>query len=43
MSVHDYRPFEIKEIQEMSDAPTFICMFVVGIIFVVAMLLEKIA
>ena len=40
MPVPDYRPLEIKEIQEMSDAPTLICMFVVGIIFGIAMLFE---
>jgi hypothetical protein len=41
MSIPDYRPLEIKEIQEMSDAPTLICMFVLGIIFGIAMLFEQ--
>jgi|TARA_B110000914_G_C15046934_1_gene257866 hypothetical protein len=41
MPVPDYRPFEIKEIQEMNDAPTLICMFVLGIIFGIAMLFEQ--
>ena len=31
MPVPDYRPFEIKEIQEMRDAPTLICMFVLAL------------
>ena len=42
MPVPDYRPFEIKEIQEMSDAPTLICMCVVCIIFTIAMLFDRI-
>ena len=42
MSIPDYRPLEIKEIQEMSDAPTLICMCVVCIIFTIAMLFDRI-
>lgn len=42
MPVPDYRPLEIKEIQEMSDAPTLICMFVLlGIIFGIAPLFDE--
>lgn len=32
------RAFEVTELQEMSDAPTLIYMFVLGIIFTISML-----